>query len=57
MSYDLTTLENGCQELEIQLNGQQKEQFIKFYEYGAFDSLIANAKLLVREIGKLMKEE
>ena len=33
MSYDLTTLENGCQELEIQLNGQQKEQFIKFYEY------------------------
>ena len=31
--------------------------FIKFYEYGAFDSLIANAKLLVREIGKLMKEE
>ena len=33
MSYDLTTLENGCQELRIQLNGQQKEQFIKFYEY------------------------
>ena len=33
MSYDLTTLENGCQELGIQLNGQQKEQFIKFYEY------------------------
>ena len=31
--------------------------FIKFYEYGAFDSLIANAKLLIREIGKLMKEE
>ena len=24
MSYDLTTLENGCQELGIQLNGQQK---------------------------------
>ena len=33
MSYDLTILENGCQELGIQLNGQQKEQFIKFYEY------------------------
>ena len=33
MSYDLTTLENGCQELGIRLNGQQKEQFIKFYEY------------------------
>ena len=31
MSYDLTTLENGFQELGIQLNGQQKEQIIKYY--------------------------
>lgn len=31
--------------------------FIKFYEYGAFDSLIRNVKLLAREIGKLRREE
>ena len=31
--------------------------FIKFYEYGAFDSLIRNVKLLVKEIGDLRKEE
>lgn len=30
---------------------------IKFYEYGAFDSLIANGKLLIKEIGKLMSED
>lgn len=30
---------------------------IKFYEYGAFDSLIANGKLLIKEIGKLMRED
>ena len=33
MSYDLTTLENGCRELGIELNDRQKEQFIQFYEY------------------------
>lgn len=29
--------------------------FIKFYEYGAFDSFISNAKLLVEEIRRLRK--
>lgn len=31
--------------------------FIKFYQYGAFDSFLHNAKLLVKEIQKLRKEE
>ena len=31
--------------------------FIKFYEYGAFNSLIENVKLLVHEIEKLRKTE
>lgn len=33
MTYDLTILEKGCQELGIRLNDTQKEQFIQFYEY------------------------
>lgn len=31
--------------------------FIKFHEYGAFDSLIRNVKLLIKEIGELRREE
>lgn len=31
--------------------------FIKFYEYGAFDSFIRNIKLLVEEIQRLRREE
>ncbi len=31
--------------------------FIKFYQYGAFDSFLYNAKRLVKEIQKLRKEE
>lgn len=30
MSYDLTILENGCQELGIRLNGQQKDSLLNF---------------------------
>ena len=33
MTYNLTTLENGCKELGIELNQKQKDQFIQFYEY------------------------
>ena len=33
MTYDLTTLENGCKELKINLDQNQKKQFISFYEY------------------------
>lgn len=33
MAYDLTILEKGCEELGIELNDRQKEQFIQFYEY------------------------
>mgnify|MGYP002580877477 CR=1 FL=1 len=33
MSYDLTILENGCAELEIELTQQQKDQYIQYYEY------------------------
>ena len=33
MPYNLTTLENGCRELGIELSQKQKNQFIKFYEF------------------------
>ena len=32
MPYNLTTLENGCRELGIELSQKQKNQFIQFYE-------------------------
>ena len=31
--YDMTVLEKGCENLGISLDENQKEQFIKFYEY------------------------
>ena len=33
MPYNLTTLENGCRELDIELSQKQKNQFIQFYEF------------------------
>lgn len=33
MTYDLSILEKGCEELGITLSEVQKEQFIRFYEY------------------------
>ena len=33
MAYDLTILDQGCRELGISLNEQQRQQFIDFYEY------------------------
>ena len=33
MDYDLTVLEQGCQQIGISLNEEQKQQFIAFYEY------------------------
>ena len=33
MSYNLSTLENGCRELGIELNEKKKKQFIQFYEF------------------------
>lgn len=33
MSYDLSILEKGCEELSVSLDEGKKEQFIKFYEY------------------------
>ena len=33
MSYNLSTLENGCRELGIELNEKQKKQVIQFYEF------------------------
>ena len=33
MPYNLSTLENGCKELGIELSQKQKDQFIKFYEF------------------------
>ena len=33
MPYNLSTLENGCKELGIELSQKQKDQFIQFYEY------------------------
>ena len=33
MPYNLSTLENGCKELGIELSQKQKDQFIQFYEF------------------------
>ncbi len=33
MTYDLTILEKGCEELGIQLDERKKEQFVQYYEY------------------------
>ena len=33
MSYDLSLFEKGLDQLKIQLTQEQKEQFIKYYEY------------------------
>lgn len=33
MAYDLSVLDQGCQEMGIVLNGEQKQQFVDFYEY------------------------
>lgn len=33
MTYDMTVLEKGCEDLGISLDEKQKEQFIQFYEY------------------------
>lgn len=33
MTYDLTTLEQGCESLGIHLDEKQKHQFVQFYEY------------------------
>lgn len=33
MTYDLAILENGCKELKFNLDQNQKNQFISFYEY------------------------
>ena len=33
MAYDLTILDQGCREMGISLNEQQRQQFIDFYEY------------------------
>ncbi len=33
MAYDLTILDQGCREMGISLNEQQRRQFIDFYEY------------------------
>lgn len=33
MAYDLKVLEQGCEELEILLDDEKKQQFIDFYEY------------------------
>ena len=33
MPYNLTTLENGCRELGIELSQKQKNQFIQFYKF------------------------
>lgn len=33
MSYDLSTLEQGCRQLKVTLNDAQKKQFTDFYEF------------------------
>ena len=33
MAYDLSVLDQGCQEMGIVLNGEQRQQFVDFYEY------------------------
>lgn len=33
MAYDLSVLDQGCQEMGIVLDGEQRQQFVDFYEY------------------------
>lgn len=33
MAYNLSVLDQGCQEMGIVLNGEQRQQFVDFYEY------------------------
>lgn len=33
MAYDLSVLDQGCQEMDIVLDGEQRQQFVDFYEY------------------------
>ena len=33
MAYDLSVLDQGCQEMGIVLNGEQRQKFVDFYEY------------------------
>ena len=33
MAYDLRVLDQGCQEMGIVLDGEQRQQFVDFYEY------------------------
>ena len=33
MAYDLSVLDQGCQEMGIVLDGDQRQQFVDFYEY------------------------
>ena len=33
MAYDLSVLDQGCREMGIVLNGEQRQQFVDFYEY------------------------
>ena len=33
MAYDLSVLDQGCQEMSIVLDGEQRQQFVDFYEY------------------------
>ena len=33
MAYDLSVLDQGCREIGIVLNGEQRQQFVDFYEY------------------------
>ena len=42
MAYDLTVLEQGCEQIGISLNEEQKQQFIAFYEYLAEKNKVMN---------------
>ena len=33
MNYDLTSFEKGLEQLSITLSGEQKQQFLTYYEY------------------------
>ena len=42
MAYDLSVLDQGCQEMGIVLDGEQRQQFVDFYEYLAEKNKVMN---------------
>ena len=55
MPYNLTTLENGCRELGIELSQKQKNQFIQFYEFLVEKNKVMNLTAIIEKEDVIIK--